>query len=180
MSADASGSVPAVGSQGAATSATREIRWIRTTWTDPRGELLRAAMGQELGPRYAGLRRGTPPPPPTSEDVVLVLIAEVDGVPVATGSLRRLGALWEVKRLFVDANARRLGLAAGILSRLEDEVRRRGGTEIHLQTGRRQPEAIALYEREGWHRVPVFPPYSPTDGISVCFAKPLGAEHPLR
>lgn len=154
----------------------RTLAWERTTWDDPRGEALRAAMDAEIGPRYAALRGDSPrPAPPTTEDVAFLLLALVDGEVAATGTLRRLPDRWEVKRLFIDAGHRRLGLASAVLEQLEEGAREQGATELFLQTGNRQPEAIALYERQGWERVPVFAPYDPADGISVCFRKDLTA-----
>jgi GNAT superfamily N-acetyltransferase len=145
----------------------RTLTWADTDWDDPRGAALRTAMDTELAPRYAALRGDSPrPAPPSSEDVAVVVLALVDGAPAATGTLRLLPDRWEVKRLVVDAGHRRLGLASRVLARLEDAARAR-------QTGNRQPEAIALYEREGWERIEVFAPYDPTDGISVCFRKRL-------
>ena len=155
----------------------RALTVERTTWEDPRGTVLRAAMDAELGPRYAALRGNRPrPAPPSSEDVVFVLLALVDGEVAATGTLRRLPDRWEVKRLFIDADHRRLGLASAVLAHLEHGAREQGAAELFLQTGNRQPEAIALYEREGWERIEVFAPYDPADGISVCFRKALRAE----
>ncbi|MDF2989902.1 MAG: hypothetical protein K0S37_416 [Microbacterium sp.] len=43
-----------------------------------------------------------------------------------------------------------------------------------LQTADRQPEAITLYERIGYHRIEIFPPYVRFPA-SRCFAKPLPA-----
>lgn len=152
----------------------RILTWADTDWDDPRGAALRESMDVELSPRYAALRGDSPrPAPPSSEDVAVVVLALVDGKPAATGTLRRLPDRWEVKRLVVDADHRRLGLASRILARLEDAARDRGSDELFLQTGNRQPEAIALYEREGWERIDVFAPYDPADGISVCFRKAL-------
>lgn len=152
----------------------RTLTWADTGWDDPRAAALRAAMDAEIAPRYAALRGDSPrPAPPSSEDVAVVVLALVDGAPAATGTLRRLPDRWEVKRLIVDADHRRLGLASRILARLEDAARDRGADELFLQTGNRQPEAIALYEREGWERIEVFAPYDPADGISVCFRKEL-------
>ncbi|MGP9538664.1 GNAT family N-acetyltransferase [Brachybacterium sp. AOP43-C2-M15] len=150
----------------------RTLVWERTTWEDPRGAALRAAMDAEIGPRYEALRRRRPAPP-SSEDVDHVLLALVDGETAATGTLRRLPDRWEVKRLFIDADHRRLGLASAVLARLEEGARERGATELFLQTGDRQPEAIALYEREGWERIAVFAPYDPADSVNVCFRKEL-------
>ncbi len=42
---------------------------------------------------------------------------------------------------------------------------------LRLQTGTRQPEAVALYEREGWTRIDPYPPYPPES--SICFEKIL-------
>lgn len=131
-------------------------------------------MDAEVGPRYVELRGGrTPPGRPTGEDVAEVVLALVDGVPAATGTLRRLPDRWEVKRLFVGPEHRRLGLARQVLARVEDAARSRGARELFLQTGNRQPDAIALYEGSGWERTEVFAPYDPTDGISICFRKEL-------
>ena len=152
------------------------LHWEHTGWDDPRAEALRAAMDAEIGPRYAALREDAPrPAQPTAEDVAVVVLALV-GEPAevaATGTLRRLPDRWEVKRLFIDAGHRRLGLASRVLAQLEDAARARSAEELFLQTGNRQPEAIALYERRGWEHVPTFAPYDPADGISVCFRKAL-------
>lgn len=158
---------------------TESLTWERTTWGDPRAEVLLAAMDAEISPRYAALRGASAPPaPPSGEDVDHVLLALVDGVPAATGTLRRLPDRWEVKRLFIAATHRRRGLAGAVLERLEESARELGAQEVYLQTGNRQPEAIALYERTGWERVEVYSPYDPTDGISICFRKPLTAAVP--
>lgn len=152
------------------------ITWQQTDWDDPRAAALREAMDEEIAPRYAALRGDAPrPAPPSRDDVELVLLALVDDEVAATGTLRRLPDRWEVKRLFIGARHRRLGLASAVLAGLEDAARERGTTEVFLQTGNRQPEAIALYERQGWERVEVFAPYDPADGISVCFRKELTA-----
>jgi GNAT superfamily N-acetyltransferase len=161
----------------------RTLTWERTTWEDPRGAALRAAMDAEIGPRYASLRGDAPPPGrPSGDDVACVLLAlvtDADGeesaeaAVAATGTLRRLPDRWEVKRLFIDAGHRRLGLASALLARIEDVAREHGAQELFLQTGNRQPEAIALYERNGWERTEVYAPYDPADGISVCFRKGL-------
>jgi GNAT superfamily N-acetyltransferase len=74
--------------------------------------------------------------------------------------------------MYVVADARRLGIGAQILAALESEARRRGYDRLRLETGVRQPEAIALYERAGYVRVENFPPYVDAP-MSVCYAKVL-------
>jgi ribosomal protein S18 acetylase RimI-like enzyme len=49
---------------------------------------------------------------------------------------------------------------------------RGGGARLILETGIRQPEAIRLYEKCGFTRIPNFPPYD-QDPLSVCYAMEL-------
>jgi hypothetical protein len=51
-------------------------------------------------------------------------------------------------------------------------ARRLGADRIKLETGPRQPEAIAVYERAGFGRIPSYSPYDQWE-LSYCYAKPL-------
>jgi ribosomal protein S18 acetylase RimI-like enzyme len=51
-------------------------------------------------------------------------------------------------------------------------ARRLGADRIKLETGPRQPEAIAVYERAGFGRIPSYSPYDQWK-LSYCYAKPL-------
>ena len=55
---------------------------------------------------------------------------------------------------------------------LEAEARGRGYRKVVLETGVRQPAAIRLYEREGYRRIPAYPPYAAM-ADSVCYALAL-------
>lgn len=54
---------------------------------------------------------------------------------------------------------RRQGLATRLLDALEGAGRSAGYGRLVLETGPRQPEAAALYERRGYVRVPVYGHY---------------------
>lgn len=56
----------------------------------------------------------------------------------------------ELKRMYVIPEARGLGLARCVLAALEDDARAAGRTRMVLETGIRQPEAIALYTSSGY------------------------------
>ena len=56
------------------------------------------------------------------------------------------------------------------LAALEEEIRRRGYQSIVLETGRDQPEALALYKAEGYFPIPAFLGYV-GNPISRCYAK---------
>jgi hypothetical protein len=57
-----------------------------------------------------------------------------------------------------------------MLARLESEAAARGYRRLQLETGLRQPEAMALYETSGYHRVPNYG-MSATSELSAWFAK---------
>ncbi|WP_084331380.1 GNAT family N-acetyltransferase [Ignatzschineria larvae DSM 13226] len=56
----------------------------------------------------------------------------------------------EIKRVWVDEDYRRQGLAEKILQELEVQAARQGYKRIYLTTGCRQPEAVGLYLKNGY------------------------------
>ncbi|MEU6366190.1 GNAT family N-acetyltransferase [Streptomyces sp. NPDC046931] len=100
--------------------------------------------------------------------------------PVATGGWRGqekndegyLDGDAEVKRMFVIAEMRGRGLARRILAALEEDARAAGRTRMVLETGSKQPEAVALYTSSGYEPCAKFGYYRFHD-LSLCFAKPL-------
>ncbi|ULL15247.1 GNAT family N-acetyltransferase [Paenibacillus sp. H1-7] len=85
------------------------------------------------------------------------VIARLDGHPVGCGALRPLDdSSVEVKRVYTRAGYRRLGVAQAIMAEIERLAAEFGYTSIKLQTGPKQPEAAALYERVGYYRIPRF------------------------
>ncbi|HEX8497976.1 MAG TPA: GNAT family N-acetyltransferase [Actinomycetales bacterium] len=82
------------------------------------------------------------------------------GVTVAGGGLRGIGeGRCELKRMWTAPTHRRRGLAAQVVRALEDLASRRGYHVVRLETGPRQPEAIAAYARLGYTRIPVYGGY---------------------
>jgi GNAT superfamily N-acetyltransferase len=104
------------------------------------------------------------------------LVARLDGQPAGCGAVRRLiggpADVGEIKRMYTAPTARRRGVSRALLRALEDEATVLGFRRLQLETGLRQPEAIALYVAEGYHRIPSFGQYA-DDELSVCFAKDL-------
>lgn len=130
--------------------------------------------GDGDSPEMVGLHRVRP------EQVVppvgIFLVAWLDGVPAGCGAVRRLvggpADVGELKRMYTTPGARRRGVSRALLAQLEREAVALGMRRLQLETGRRQPEAIALYEADGYHRIPPFGQYA-GDELSVCFAKDL-------
>ncbi len=71
-----------------------------------------------------------------------------------------------------DPEARGLGLARRILAALEDDARAAGRTRMVLETGAKQPEAVALYLSSGYEPCAKFGYYRFHE-LSLCYAKPL-------
>jgi len=85
------------------------------------------------------------------------VIARLDGRAVGCGAIRPLdGPVGEVKRVFVRPECRRMGIASRIMALLEETGLQNGFTWLRLETGTRQPEAIALYEHLGYRRISAF------------------------
>jgi putative acetyltransferase len=104
---------------------------------------------------------------------VRLFVARRDGAAVGIAALV-LGSDGEaeLKRMFVAPEARGAGVATALLTTLEATAAELGVTRLVLETGPRQPDAIALYEKHGYARIPNFGPYI-NDPLSLCFGKDL-------
>ncbi|HET8622258.1 MAG TPA: helix-turn-helix domain-containing GNAT family N-acetyltransferase [Gemmatimonadales bacterium] len=84
------------------------------------------------------------------------LIASLNGQPVGCGALRYYPDVGEVKRMWVDASARGLGIGRRILGQLEARARKRGLRRVRLETNKALTEAQALYGSSGYREVSPF------------------------
>lgn len=140
--------------------AAASVGMVRAEWLDPDVQELARAQQDELRARYeGGLEPGTPP---SAADLAVVLVArDGDGRAVGCGALREIApGVAELKRMYVVPAARGRGVAAMVLAALEDEARARGWTTLRLETGPRQPEAMALYTRAGYRPIEAFGVYA--------------------
>ncbi|MBQ4914904.1 GNAT family N-acetyltransferase [Maribacter sp. MMG018] len=78
----------------------------------------------------------------------------------------------EIKRMYVKPGMRGNGIASIILTELEKWTKELGYNYCVLETGLRQPEAIALYTKNNYRVTANYPPYEGVDN-SVCFKKLL-------
>ena len=102
-----------------------------------------------------------------------VVVAYDDGQPVACGAIKEYepGTI-EVKRMFTLPANRGKGIAARVLSELEKWAAEMNYSKCVLETGKKQPEAIRLYEKSGYKLIPNYGQYVGVEN-SVCFEKPL-------
>jgi len=101
------------------------------------------------------------------------IVAYKNDEPVGCGAIKEFSSdTMEVKRMFVPSSLRGEGIASGVLNALEIWAKELGYVKTVLETGKRQPEAIALYKKNNYN---VIPNYGQYDGVenSVCFEKVL-------
>ena len=104
---------------------------------------------------------------------VTFLAAFVGGEAVGCGAVKRMpGRYGEIKRVFVDPAGRRRGVGRAMMEALETDLLTHGIDLARLETGVRQPEALALYEHSGYVRIPPFGDYR-EDPLSVFLEKRL-------
>ncbi len=102
-----------------------------------------------------------------------VVVAYDDYVAVGCGAFRPYSSeTVEIKRMFVHPVHRGQGIASLILSTLESWTCEQHYTQCILETGYNQPEAIALYNKAGYLKIPNYGPYADVAN-SICFGKKI-------
>lgn len=144
----------------------------RTTPENPHYQELVKALDQELAIRdgedhdfYHQFN--------SSADIRHCIIAYADGVPVACGAIKAFdGTTMEIKRMYTKEAFRGMGYASAVLAALESWAGALGYKRCILETGINQPEAIALYQRCGYSRMPNYAQYAGVAN-SYCFEKTI-------
>ena len=99
--------------------------------------------------------------------------AACGGVQFFTEPQAEGAAYGELKRMYVRDQFRGRGFGKRLLAHLERLAVDKGVTTMRLETGTRQPEAVGLYEKSGYYRIPPFGAYW-DDPVSLCYEKRLG------
>ena len=107
------------------------------------------------------------------DQIKYVVMAFENGKPVGCGALKEFSAeAAEVKRMYVLPEERGRGIASKILRKLEEWARELSFKSCVLETGKKQPEAISLYLKNGYERTENYGQYAGVEN-SLCFAKKL-------
>lgn len=114
----------------------------------------------DLDSELTNLYPDHPYPPPFGDDeakgVGSVLIAYHERRAAGCGAVRMLdrdAGIAEVLRMYVLPAARGRGIGRTLLQGLESEAADMGAGRVVLETGDRQPDALALYENHGYERI---------------------------
>lgn len=108
----------------------------------------------------------------TRDDVTFLVARDARGNAVGCGAYVNRGSYGEVKRMFVEPSQRGLGVGGMLLAEIARLARAAGLPALMLETGIHQPEAIGLYERDGFTYCEPFGDYQP-DPLSVFMEKSL-------
>jgi len=101
------------------------------------------------------------------------IVAYENDRPAGCGAVKEfMPGIMEVKRMYVPPAMRNRGIAAGVLHELERWCSEMGYMKCVLETGKKQPEAIALYLKSGYIATPGYGQYAGVEN-SVCFEKTL-------
>jgi len=107
-----------------------------------------------------------------AENVAFFLIRYND-TPAGCGGIKLFGRKYgEIKRMYVRPQFRGFGFGKLMLNHLADYARGQGVSLLRLETGIYQREAIGLYERMGFQRIPPFGAYK-EDPLSRCYEKQI-------
>ncbi|QEC68164.1 GNAT family N-acetyltransferase [Panacibacter ginsenosidivorans] len=101
------------------------------------------------------------------------IVAYENGVPVGCGAIKEFAPdTVEVKRMYVLPEQRGKGIASKVLAELERWAKELNYSKCVLETGKKQPEAISLYNKSGYVNIPNYGQYLNVEN-SICFEKKL-------
>ena len=156
-----------------------EIR--RIAYGTPAADVLLDAMDAEMGALYANMRETRDPEISRLVGIALTVhpeemvatVGAFDGDElVGHAALRPFEDALEVKRVYVRSDHRGQGISKQLMLELEAIARERCVISLILQTGGRQTEAIALYEKLGYVPIDRFGAYEPVP-FFLCYGKTL-------
>jgi GNAT superfamily N-acetyltransferase len=107
------------------------------------------------------------------DNIKHVVLAYDDNLPVSCGAIKEFDPkTMEVKRMFTLASHRGKGFATLVLTELEKWALELGYSKCILETGKRLPDAVRLYEKSGYQLIPNYGQYVEMEN-SICFEKKL-------
>ena len=109
----------------------------------------------------------------TLDNIKHVVVAYQDEKALGCGAIKEyMPDTMEIKRMYVSPESRNKGIATSVLAELEHWGKELSYAKCILETGKGQPEAIALYKKNGYTLIPNYGQYAGVDN-SVCFQKEL-------
>ena len=105
------------------------------------------------------------------DSIKYVVVALENKKPFGCGAIKEFSQdTMEIKRMYTSKESRGKGIASMMLAELEQWAKELGFKQCILETGIKQPEAIGLYEKNGYHSIPNYGQYLGVED-SKCFKK---------
>jgi GNAT superfamily N-acetyltransferase len=151
-----------------------DVELFTTAYSHPDAQKLIAELQQVYVVRYGDVDATPVDPAEFAAPEGYFAVGYVDNIPVACGGWRHHPAMGgvEIKRMYVIDGYRGRGLSRAVLAHLEETARAAGHRRMVLETGAKQPEAIALYTSSGYTEIEKYGVYK-NEPDSVCYAKAL-------
>ncbi len=107
------------------------------------------------------------------ENIRNVIVCYLENKPIGCGAFKQLETKKaEIKRMFVQPEYRGRGIGLGILKELELWASELNYSDCILETGKRQSEAIRLYQKAGYKIIGNYGQYENVEN-SVCLTKAI-------
>ncbi|PPL00972.1 GNAT family N-acetyltransferase [Parapedobacter indicus] len=107
------------------------------------------------------------------DHIKYVVVAYENDKPIGCGAIKEYAPdTMEIKRMYALPEFRGQGIATRILTELETWAAELGYKRCILETGKKQPEAIALYKKSHYMPIENYGPYIGVEN-SVCFEKKM-------
>ena len=101
------------------------------------------------------------------------IVIYIDEKPAACGAFKKFSEdTVEIKRMYTHPDFRKRGLATAIVQELESWAKESGYAKAVLESSLEQNEALSVYEKSGYCRIPNYGQYIGIDK-SVCYEKIL-------
>jgi putative acetyltransferase len=102
-----------------------------------------------------------------------VVVAYENDKPVGCGAIKEYSPnTMEIKRMYTSPESRGKGIASKVLTELETWAAELSYEKCILETGKKQPEAIGLYKKNGYKLIPNYGQYAEVEN-SLCFEKDI-------
>ncbi|MDB5223589.1 MAG: family N-acetyltransferase [Chitinophagaceae bacterium] len=107
------------------------------------------------------------------DKIKYVVVAYENDEPMGCGAIKEYAThTMEIKRMYTSPQSRGKGIATKVLTELEIWATELSFKKCVLETGKRQPEAIGLYKKNGYKLIPNYGQYAEMEN-SVCFEKEM-------
>jgi len=107
------------------------------------------------------------------DKIKYVVVAYEYSKPIGCGAIKEYApTTMEIKRMYTLPESRGKGIATKVLTELEIWATELSYEKCILETGKKQPEAIGLYKKNGYKLIPNYGQYAEIEN-SLCFEKDI-------